>query len=171
MALNTLRPGRGLSHSPVVDILWGWKSKDGSLLWPRRCRALFFEHSERLPSEFPLSARGAWIVSKIHASDFDGEDASATWLGKGEHVRTNPLFWKTSSVNSDAGIRDGQWRFISPTRKNGAELALYDIVNDPSEKQNLVSKHPDIVKKLSAQIVIWGATLPREYVETEDQDD
>ena len=77
----------------------------------------------------------------------------SAWLGKGEHVRTKPLLWKTSSANSDASIRESQWKLIHPTRRNGAELALYDIVNDPSEKQNLVSKHPDIVKKLSAKVI------------------
>ena len=107
---------------------------------------------------------------KINATDFDGEDASAAWLGKGEHVRNKPLLWKTSSANSDAGIRQGQWKLIHPTRKNGAELALYDIINDPSEKQNLVSKHPDIVKKLSAQVQAWVATLPKDYVKTDDKD-
>ena len=79
---------------------------------------------------------------KINASYFDGEDTSAAWLGKGEHVRTKPLLWKTSSVNSDAGIRDGQWKLIYPTRKNGAELALYDIVNDPGENDNLSPSIP-----------------------------
>ncbi len=107
---------------------------------------------------------------KISENNFDGEDASVAWLGKGEHVRTKPLLWKTSSANSDAGIRESQWKLIHPTRKNGAELALYDIVNDPSEKHNLVSKHPDIVKKLSAKVDAWVATLPKEYIKTDDKD-
>ena len=42
-----------------------------------------------------------------------------------------PLLWKTSSANSDAGICESQWKPIYPTRKNGAELALYDIVSIP----------------------------------------
>ncbi len=107
---------------------------------------------------------------KFSENNFDGEDASAAWLGKGVHVRIKPLLWKTSSANSDAGIRESQWKLIHPTRKNGAELALYDIVNDPSEKQNLVSKHPDIVKKLSAKVEAWVATLPKEYIKTDDKD-
>ena len=106
---------------------------------------------------------------EINATDFDGEDASAAWLGKGEHVCTRPLLWKTSSVNSDAGIREGQWKLIHPTRRNGAELALYDIVNDPGEKQNLVSRHPDIVEKLSTQVAGWVGTLPKEYIKTDDK--
>ena len=107
---------------------------------------------------------------KINASDFDGEDVSAAWLGKGEHVRTKPLLWKTSSVNSDAGIRDGQWKLIHPTRKNGAELALYDVVSDPGENHNLASMNPDVVKKLSSKVESWVATLPKDYIKTDDND-
>jgi hypothetical protein len=105
---------------------------------------------------------------KINASDFDGENTSAAWLGKGDHVRTKPLMWKTSSVNSDAGIRDGQWKLIYPTRKNRAELALYDIENDPGESENIASRHPDIVKKLSSKVQSWVETLPKDYIKTDD---
>ena len=85
-------------------------------------------------------------------------------------MRTKPLFWKTSAPGSDAAIREAQWKLIRPTRKNGGELALYDIVNDPGEKQNLVSKHPDVVKRLSTQVADWVATLPKAYIKTDDPD-
>ncbi len=106
----------------------------------------------------------------INVNDFDGEDASAAWLGKTEHVRAKPLLWKTSSTGSDAGIRDGQWKLIYPTRKKGTEIALYNIVTDPTERQNLVSKHPDIVNRLSARVEAWVSTLPKEYIKTDDNE-
>ena len=106
----------------------------------------------------------------INSSDFDGEDASSAWLGKGEHVRTKPIFWKTSSPGSSSGIRDAQWKLVHPTRKNGGELELYDILSDPGEKKNLAAQHPDIVKKLSAKAEAWVATLPKEYIKTNDPD-
>ncbi len=107
---------------------------------------------------------------KIQATDFDGEDCSSAWLGKGEHVRTKPLYWKTSSTNSNAGIRDGQWKLIYPVRKNGGDLELYNIENDPGESQNLVSRYPDVVARLSAKVGAWVRTLPKEYIKTDDAD-
>jgi arylsulfatase A-like enzyme len=107
----------------------------------------------------------------LPSSDFDGEDVSAAWLGKTEHVRTKPLLWKTSAPGSDAGIREGQWKLFYPTRKNGCELALYDISTDPSESKNLVKEHPEIVKQLSATVSAWVATLPKEYLKSKDKDD
>ena len=103
--------------------------------------------------------------------DFDGEDVSAAWLGKEVHARTKPLLWKTSAPGSDAGIRVGQWKLFLPMRRNGCELALYDIDADPTESQNLATKHPDIVKRLSSTLEAWVATLPREYVKTKDKEE
>ncbi len=108
---------------------------------------------------------------KINADDFEGEDASAAWLGKAPHVRTKPLFWKTSSTGSEVYIREGPWKLRYPTRKNGGELELYDILADAAESKNLADKNSDIVKKLSATIEAWIATLPKDYEKTKDKDE
>lgn len=105
---------------------------------------------------------------KIDAQDFDGEDVSDLWKGK-ERERTRPLFWKTNSVRSSIGIRDGQWKLHYPNRKN-EQMELYDLVADPKESKNLVAKHPEIVKNLTAKIEQWKATLPKDYVKSNDKD-
>jgi N-acetylgalactosamine-6-sulfatase len=108
---------------------------------------------------------------KINAADFDGEDASAAWLGKSTHVRTQPLLWKTSAPGSDSYIREGQWKLRHPTRKNGGDLELYDLVADPAESNNVAAQHPDIVKTLSAKVEAWVAMLPKKYLKTGDKQD
>ncbi len=108
---------------------------------------------------------------KIDANDFDGEDTSAAWLGKGPHVRTKPLLWKSSSPGSESFIREGQWKLRHPTRKKNGELELYDLTADPAESKNLSARHPNIVKKLSVKVEAWVATLPKEYLKTKDKDD
>ena len=123
-------------------------------------------HIPRSPNVSLLAARGI-----INANDFDGEDTSAAWLGKGSQVRTKPLLWKTSSPGSESFIREGQWKLRHPTRKNGGELELYDLNADPAESKNLAAQHPDIVKRLSAKVEAWVATLPKEYLKTKDQQD
>ncbi|CAN5600623.1 sulfatase-like hydrolase/transferase [soil metagenome] len=108
---------------------------------------------------------------KINTADYDGEDTSAAWLGKGPHVRTKPLLWKTSAPGSESLIREGPWKLRHPTRKNGGAVELYDILADPAESKNVAAKHPDVVKKLSATVEAWVATLPKEYLKTNDKDD
>ena len=105
----------------------------------------------------------------IDASDFDGEDISAAWLGT-EQKRTKPLFWKTSATGSTAVIRDGRWKLFHPTRKRG-EVELYDIAADPAEENNVASQQPDLVKELAAKLDAWTDTLPTEYAKTKDRDD
>ena len=55
--------------------------------------------------------------------------------------------------------------------KNGGEFELYDIAADPTEARNLVARQPDVVKKLSAKVSAWVATLPKEYIKTSDKQD
>ena len=126
---------------------------------------------------FWLSVSGAdWLPTlcsiarvEINAADFDGEDASAAWLGKGPHVRTKPLFWKTSSPGSESLIRDGQWTLRLPTRRKDGEVEIYDITTNPAESKNLAEQHPGVVKKLSAKLEAWVAALPKEYLKTKDK--
>ena len=128
------------------------------------------EPDPSLPGADYLPTLCALTRVTIDSNKFEGEDTSAVWLGKKEHVRTKPLLWKTSAPGSDAGIREAQWKLITPTRKNGTKLALYDIINDPTEKQDLASKHPDVVQTLSKKIKDWTSTLPKEYIKTDDKD-
>lgn len=107
---------------------------------------------------------------KINVDDFDGEDVSAAWLGKGPYERTKPLVWKSSSPGSDPCIREGRWKLSHPTRKNGGEFELYDIIADPAESKNLAAQHPGVVKKLSATVEAWVAKLPKQYIKTDDKD-
>lgn len=99
-------------------------------------------------------------------AELDGEDVSKSWLG-GEHVRTKPLFWKTSSPGSDAGIRFAQWKLIHPTRRRG-DVELYDLSNDDAEKHNVAEQQTEIVKSLTAKVEVWTATLPKEYLKQQD---
>lgn len=107
----------------------------------------------------------------VNAADFDGEDTSAAWLGKAVHVRKKPLLWKTSATGSESYIREGPWKLRHPTRKNDGDLELYHLPTDPAEEHNVAAEHPDIVKKLSAQVEAWVTSLPKDYVKTKDKED
>lgn len=91
----------------------------------------------------------------------DGEDISGIWLG-GNHTRTKPLFWKTSSTGSAPAIRDGKWKMhLGRNRDHGVEL--FDLSVDVSESEDVAAQHPDVVKVLQKKLRAWMAELPREY--------
>ncbi len=155
-----LRGGKHGMHEGGVRVPW-------IVRWPARVPAGRVDDKSVLSGADWLPTLCSIAGVKIHAADFDGEDTSAAWFG-GTHVRTKPLLWKTSAPGSTAGIREGQWKLIHPTRRNGGDLELYDITTDPAEANNLAAQHPGIVKDLSARITSWVATLPKEYIKTND---
>ncbi|MEM9346204.1 MAG: arylsulfatase [Planctomycetota bacterium] len=72
---------------------------------------------------------------------------------KGQSVEQNrPLFWR---FGGDA-IRVGDWKAIR-TGKKGSPWQLYDLVNDPTEQENLTDQHPERTKELADQWEQWWA--------------
>jgi N-acetylgalactosamine-6-sulfatase len=136
--------------------------------WPGQVKAGRVDEKSVISGADWLPTLCAITGTMIDAADFVGEDASRAWRGA-DFTRTKPLLWKTSSAKSPAAIRDGQWKLHFPNSKR-SELELYDIAADPGEKTNLAARQPDIVKRLSAQIEAWQATLPKEYDKTDDKD-
>ena len=37
----------------------------------------------------------------------------------------------------------------------GGDFELYDLINDPSEKENIIGKYPEIAEKLKADLMLW----------------
>lgn len=137
--------------------------------WPQHVPAGRVDEKSVLSGVDWLPTLCAIAGAKTDGADFEGEDTSAAWFGA-THARTKPLLWKTSAPGSDAGIRDANWKLIVPTRKKSGEMELYNIASDPAEAHNVAAQHADLVKKLSATVETWVATLPKEYIKTDDKD-
>jgi arylsulfatase A-like enzyme len=101
---------------------------------------------------------------------FDGEDFSATLLGKKTAVRRAPLFWEygrnTNSFSFPQGkdrspnvaVRDGKWKLLINTDGSGA--ALYDLAKDAAEQNDIATTESEIAKRLSAAALKWRKELP-----------
>ncbi len=160
-------PQRGGKHTNWeggLDVPW-------IIRWPGHVPAGRTDEQSVISGADWLPTLCALTGVKINAANFDGEDASVAWLGKAPHIRAKPLFWKTSSTGSESFVRDGQWKLCHPSRKNGGDIELYDIVADPTEARNIASHHPQIVKQLSAKVEAWAATLPKGYIKSNDKQD
>ena len=95
----------------------------------------------------------------------DGEDMSPAFLGRSA-PRSRPLMWEWRfRVFGDMvhrcpmlAIRDGRWKLLmNPDR---SRIELYDIPSDPTELDNLAGQNPQVVERLSGQVLAWQKTLP-----------
>lgn len=137
--------------------------------WPGKVPAGRVDTESMLSGADWLPSLCAILSIPINADDFDGEDSSKALLG-GVHVRSKPLFWKTSSEKADATMLWENWKLHGSNRKKG-EVALYDLSTDPSESINLADKNPAVLKRLTAQLTAWTATLPEAYEKGDVKDE
>jgi len=106
--------------------------------WPGKIKA---GSESDLPWYFPdvmatLAALAG--VSNAVPEDTDGISVVPTLLGKGEQKKHDYLYWRKA-------IRMGKWKGVGTP----GELALYDLSKDRGEEDNLASKHPEIVARLT----------------------
>ena len=109
------------------------------------------------------------IAGTEPTAELDGEDLSATLLGRSKASRETPLFWRRppdrpgfghgyKEDNPDLAARHGKWKYL--VNHDGSTPQLYDLPTDPSETTNLADKYPDVVTRLDAALRKWNATLP-----------
>ena len=95
----------------------------------------------------------------------DGEDISDILLGA-SRARIKPLFWEWRfSISGEPfhrspmlAMREGNWKLLM--NPDGSRIELYDIPHDPTELLNLADRQPDLVKRMSQQLLAWKQTLP-----------
>jgi arylsulfatase A-like enzyme len=103
----------------------------------------------------PTVARlaGAKLPDRI----LDGKDITALLTGEPGARSPHEAFFYYQMDQLQA-VRSGRWKLHLPLEaKRGlgriggkSPLALYDLVNDGSEKENVAETHPDVVKRLTA---------------------
>lgn len=83
---------------------------------------------------------------------FDGVDVSPAFLG-GEPVREKEVYWTQAGA---VAMLQGRWKAI--LERNG-ELLLYDIVNDPGERNELSAEYPEQAASLRNSIIDWKNSM------------
>src|SRR5258705_515502 len=84
------------------------------------------------------------------AYPLDGEDLLS--VCQGGPMRDRTLFWRTRLRDA---ARSGSWKYL----KDAGEEHLFDLSNDPGEKADLKSAHPDVFEKIKAQFLAWNARM------------
>ncbi len=112
-------------------------------------------------------------LSKLAGIEFekysqpDGIDISSAFLDNPSQDR-NDLFWHFphyrgyEDVRPYSIIRSGDWKMI---RFWEGRTELYNLVNDPSESENVADKHQEKINELNNKLDFWlketGAKMPK----------
>ncbi|WP_236980905.1 sulfatase family protein [Membranihabitans maritimus] len=100
----------------------------------------------------------------------DGEDRSAVLLGN-RGSRMKPLFWEWRfnvfgrhlDKSPQLAMRDGKWKLLM--NPDSSRMELYDLSTDPSELQNVASRHRSVVREMREQLFSWYRELPPGHVD------
>jgi arylsulfatase A-like enzyme len=102
-------------------------------------------------------------IPENHA--LDGEDIGDILLGQ-SRPRTRPLMWnwrfriagEVYHHSPMLAIREADYKLLM--NPDGSRVELYDVPRDRAQLNNVAEKHPEIVAKLSEQVLAWSKSLP-----------
>lgn len=95
----------------------------------------------------------------------DGENVSDLWRGA-ERARAKPIFWEwrfdipgdPAYKSPQLAVREGGWKLLC--NPDGSNLELYFLSEDPEERRNVATEHPEKVALLKEKLMAWKASLP-----------
>lgn len=94
----------------------------------------------------------------------DGVDLSNLLL-EGESLPDRNLYWASlnNGGNRSEAMRAGPWKLVvkhpqaTPGSFENEKFELYHLEDDPGEKQNVASEHPERVEQMAQQLKSWYA--------------
>ncbi len=99
-------------------------------------------------------AATAVAVAGVHVEkgDLDGVNLLPHLKGEANSPPHDSLYWRWMAQSA---IRESNWKLL----RGGEREYLYDLSLDREEKNNLVSRHPDIANRLRAKLKTWADNL------------
>ena len=95
-----------------------------------------------------LGAAGIPVTQKI-----DGISLLNALKGE-KQKQHNYLYWEFHEEGGKQAVRWGEWKGVrlNINTISGGPVELYNIRTDPQEKNNIASKHPEIVKRIESMM-------------------
>ena len=83
----------------------------------------------------------------------DGIDLTTVAAGQGKPVGRS-LFWRSGGYEA---VRDGNWKL--QVSQNPKRIWLFDLASDPTERKNLSTARPDVVRTLRARLAAHDSEM------------
>jgi arylsulfatase A-like enzyme len=76
-------------------------------------------------------------------------------LGRGSAIVDRELFWRIKRPRNQRAVRSGRWKLVQDIN----DFHLFDLSNDPGERNDLTAAHPDLVRKLNTDLDQWEKSI------------
>lgn len=92
------------------------------------------------------------VDAKVKSTD--GISYLPTLLQKGKQAQHDYLYWEFANKGGRVAVRMGDWKAVKyNVTKGSGKVEIYNIVTDPSERNNVAETHPELVEKAEALFV------------------
>ncbi len=127
--------------------------------WPDKIVA--GSSSDHASAHYDMFATLGEIAGYEIESKTDGLSMLPELLGQSNQQEHEFLYWEFPSYGGQVAIRMGDYKVVRLNLSNNdtPTLELYNLKNDPEERNNIASNHPDILKK-AAQIFTRERRMP-----------
>jgi len=109
---------------------------------------------------FPTMLEMAGIKYNGGSKPFDG--MSFVPVMQGRQMPQRPLFWRTGSAKA---AREGDWKYLEVGKGKKVEKYLFNLREDPSEKNNLLGENPARVEEFVRKLAAWEKSVDSETPE------
>lgn len=125
--------------------------------WPGTVRSGMKEESPITALDLFPTALAAAGMDPSQNDKLDGQNLLPVLTDAEQRLPERPLFWRYSMGDDSYGyaVRDGNWKLIDSRYKD--RKLLFDLANDPWEREDLAEQHPEQVARLSRMMEAWDA--------------
>jgi arylsulfatase len=75
------------------------------------------------------------------------------WQGKVDQPDKRTLYWQHMYHSA---VRDGDWKLVTLNDRDSSHWELYDLSDDRSETENVLTQHPEVARELAAKWRAWA---------------
>lgn len=61
-------------------------------------------------------------------------------------------------ISPNLAIREGKWKLL--INIDSTDVRLYNLINDPGERNNLAGQHQSIASDLAKKVIAWRLSMP-----------
>lgn len=115
--------------------------------WPEKIKP--GTQSDQVSAHYDMLATFAEVADYEIPNDTDGISLVPTFLAKEGQQDHEFLYWEFPSYGGQVAMRMGDWKVVRQNLLNdkAPTIELYNLKEDPTEKQNVADAHPEILKK------------------------